>query len=94
MPMSTKTGYKFLTSEMRSKNGDAEWTVGEWRKHDGELAMCQSGFHYCKEPIEAFEYIYGDNLVVVEVDTAKNVLLLKGAVPGAKGGILLIEKAL
>jgi large subunit ribosomal protein L3 len=33
------------------------------------------------------------NLVVVEVDTAKNVLLLKGAVPGAKGGILLIEKA-
>jgi large subunit ribosomal protein L3 len=33
------------------------------------------------------------NLVVVEVDTAKNVLLLKGAVPGARGGILLIEKA-
>lgn len=33
------------------------------------------------------------NLVVVEVDIAKNVLLLKGAVPGAKGGILLIEKA-
>jgi len=33
------------------------------------------------------------NLVVIEVDTAKNVLLLKGAVPGAKGGILLIEKA-
>jgi len=34
------------------------------------------------------------NLVVVEVDVAKNVLLLRGAVPGAKGGILLIEKAL
>ena len=34
------------------------------------------------------------NLVVVEVDTARNVLLLRGAVPGAKGGILLIEKAL
>jgi len=33
------------------------------------------------------------NLVVVEVDTGKNVVLLKGAVPGAKGGILLIEKA-
>jgi large subunit ribosomal protein L3 len=33
------------------------------------------------------------NLEVVEVDTAKNVVLLKGAVPGAKGGILLIEKA-
>jgi large subunit ribosomal protein L3 len=34
------------------------------------------------------------NLVVVEVDVAKNVLLLRGAVPGARGGILLIEKAL
>jgi len=33
------------------------------------------------------------NLEVVEVDAAKNVVLLKGAVPGAKGGILLIEKA-
>lgn len=32
-------------------------------------------------------------LEVVEVDKAKNLLLLKGAVPGAKGGILLIEKA-
>jgi large subunit ribosomal protein L3 len=33
------------------------------------------------------------NLEVVEVDQAKNIVLLKGAVPGAKGGILLIEKA-
>jgi large subunit ribosomal protein L3 len=33
------------------------------------------------------------NLVVVDVDQAKNIVLLKGAVPGAKGGILLIEKA-
>jgi len=33
------------------------------------------------------------NLEVVEVDAAKNVVLLKGAVPGARGGILLIEKA-
>lgn len=32
-------------------------------------------------------------LEVVEVDQAKNIVLLKGAVPGAKGGILLIEKA-
>ena len=33
------------------------------------------------------------NLEVVEVDATKNVVLLKGAVPGARGGILLIEKA-
>jgi large subunit ribosomal protein L3 len=34
------------------------------------------------------------NLEVVDVDPAKNIVLLKGAVPGAKGGILLIEKRL
>jgi len=33
------------------------------------------------------------NLTVVEVDAGKNLLLLRGAVPGAKGGLLLIEKA-
>jgi len=33
------------------------------------------------------------NLQVVEVDAAKNILLLKGAVPGAKGSLILIEKA-
>lgn len=32
------------------------------------------------------------NLEVVEVDTARNTLLLKGAVPGARGGLLIIEK--
>ena len=33
------------------------------------------------------------NLEVVDVDAAKNMLLLKGAVPGARGGLLIIEKA-
>jgi hypothetical protein len=60
-------GYKFLTADMRSKHGESGvWKVGEWKKHDGELVMCQEGFHYCKEPLDAFEYVYGDSLVVVE----------------------------
>ncbi|MGA2367046.1 MAG: 50S ribosomal protein L3 [Dehalococcoidia bacterium] len=33
------------------------------------------------------------NIEVVEVDQAKNIVLLKGAVPGGKGGLLLIESA-
>ncbi len=37
--------------------------------------------------------ITAKNLVVVDVDSGKNLLLLRGAVPGAKGGLLLIEKA-
>jgi large subunit ribosomal protein L3 len=33
------------------------------------------------------------NIEVVEVDQAKNIVLLKGAVPGGKNGLLLIESA-
>jgi large subunit ribosomal protein L3 len=33
------------------------------------------------------------NLAVVETDAEKNLLVVKGAVPGAKGGYLLIKKA-
>ena len=33
------------------------------------------------------------NLTVVKVDTARNVLLIKGAVPGARNGIVYIREA-
>ncbi len=33
------------------------------------------------------------NIEVVDIDTDKNVLLVKGAVPGARGGLLSITKA-
>ena len=32
------------------------------------------------------------NLAVVKVDTDKNVILVKGSVPGAKGAILRIKE--
>jgi large subunit ribosomal protein L3 len=32
------------------------------------------------------------NLQVIKVMPAENILVLKGAVPGAKGGYVLIEK--
>jgi large subunit ribosomal protein L3 len=33
------------------------------------------------------------NLTVIEADKENNLLVLKGSVPGAKGGYLLIKKA-
>jgi len=33
------------------------------------------------------------NLEIIRVDTDKNVLLIKGAIPGAKGGMVTIEKS-
>ena len=39
------------------------------------------------------ERVTGQNLEVVRVDIERNLLLLRGAVPGAKGGIIEIKKS-
>ena len=36
------------------------------------------------------ERVTVQNLEIVKVDTARNVLLVKGAIPGAKGGIIVL----
>ena len=66
--MKTKTviGYKFIQSDMKSQNGDCGWKIGEWKKHAGELELCNSGLHACIKPLDSLEYIYGDRWFVVE----------------------------
>jgi len=59
-------GYKFITSEMKSKNGNHTWEVGKWYKHEGKLDLCHSGFHACLTPQQSLEYIYGDKWFQVE----------------------------
>ena len=39
------------------------------------------------------ERVTVQNLTVARVDAARNLLLIKGAVPGAKGGIVVIRTA-
>ena len=63
----TKTGYKFVTANMKSREGNITWKLGEWQKHEGNIVPCESGFHACQEPRDAFEnYIYGDRFFIVE----------------------------
>ena len=38
-----------------------------------------------------FERVTVQNLDIVRVDSERNLLLVKGAVPGAKGGLLIIK---
>ena len=33
------------------------------------------------------------NLEVVEVDAAKNLLVIRGCVPGASGGVVMVRKS-
>jgi large subunit ribosomal protein L3 len=39
------------------------------------------------------ERVTQQGLRIVQVDVEKNLLLVKGAVPGANGGLLTIQKA-
>ena len=39
------------------------------------------------------ERVTVQNLTVAKVDAARNLLLIKGAIPGAKGGIVVVKQS-
>jgi len=69
----------------------------------GERKLGSTG--QCQDPGKVFKGKkmhghYGDaqrtiqNLVVVDIDRENNILFVKGAVPGAKGGLVIVKKAI
>ena len=62
-----KTRYKFLRTGYKSENGDHKWKVGKWYEYDGDIEMCESGFHCSKGIYQAFSHIRGEILTEVEV---------------------------
>ena len=60
-------GYKFIQKDMKSKNGtDTKWRLNVWKKHKGDITLCEKGYHASAKPIDILEYIYGPRLFVVE----------------------------
>lgn len=59
--------YKFLRVGMKSEKGNMVWRIGQWKKFDDKLEMCKFGFHCSKEPYDAFSFVQGEWLAVVEV---------------------------
>jgi len=59
--------YKFLLKGNKSSHGDFKWKKGVWYKHDGEIELCESGFHCSKGIYQAFSYVQGEILAEVEV---------------------------
>jgi len=53
------TCYRFVTEDLRSENGDEQWSIGEWKKVDGELELCRVGLHACRTPYQSINYVYG-----------------------------------
>jgi len=65
--MKTKKQYKFLRTGLKSDMGKTTWKVGKWKKFNGKLEMCKGGFHCSKRIIDAFLYVQGEILALVEV---------------------------
>ncbi len=64
---SITTRYKFLRTGYKSEIGDHKWKVGKWYEYDGDIEMCESGFHCSKGIYQAFSHIRGEILTEVEV---------------------------
>ena len=59
--------YKFLKTGYKSNSGNHEWRFGKWYEYDGDLKMCERGFHCSKGIYQAFSYVQGEILAEVEV---------------------------
>jgi hypothetical protein len=57
--------YKFLRTGLKSNSGNLKWRVGKWN-HIDELEICQSGLHCSKTPYQAFSFVQGEVLAIVE----------------------------
>lgn len=62
-----KARYKFLRTGYKSEIGDHKWKVGKWYEYDGDIEMCESGFHCSKGIYQAFSHVQGEILAEVEV---------------------------
>ena len=52
--------YRFVTEDLRSENGVMQWSIGEWRRVEGELSLCNNGLHACREPMQSLSYVFGE----------------------------------
>lgn len=47
-------GYKVFNSDWTCRG--FQYKVGETYKHEGEISICESGFHFCKKLVDCFNY--------------------------------------
>ena len=70
---------------------------GPVHRHAGSLGACSSPSRVYKGKKNAghlgHERVTVQNLTVVQVDAAHNLLAIKGAVPGPKGGIVMLSSS-
>nr|DAN99228.1 MAG TPA: Pre-mRNA-splicing factor spp42, Pre-mRNA-splicing factor, U2/U5/U6, Lariat, RNA BINDING [Caudoviricetes sp.] len=50
-------GYKAFLSDMTTKHGDnTEYEVGKTYTVEGEIKICENGYHFCKKCVDVYDY--------------------------------------
>lgn len=62
----TRVGYKFVSDELKSRNGNLTWVVGEWQQCKGDLELCINGLHASPTLLDSLQYTYGNRWFKVE----------------------------
>ncbi|HBF6090106.1 TPA: pentapeptide repeat-containing protein, partial [Clostridioides difficile] len=52
-------GYKVFNPDWTCRN--FKYEVGKTYEHDGDIEVCEAGFHFCQKVIDCFNYYYFDN---------------------------------
>jgi hypothetical protein len=73
MKKDTTKGYKCFNKDFTCNN--FKFKVGKTYKHDGPVELCKSGFHFCKEPNNVFNYYtFTSDNHVCEIEAIGEVL--------------------
>ena len=65
-------GYKAFDKNLQCRGFQFE--VGKTYKHEGEIELCESGFHFCEKCVDCFGYYNFDkNIRICEIEALGNV---------------------
>ena len=73
------TGFKATDKNMQCRGFQFE--IGVWYKHDGEIFICESGFHFCEFPSGPWSYYSDEGTRIFKVEARGNII--KGEGPGS-----------
>ena len=59
-------GFKGFDKDWKCKGFQFE--IGKTYTHDGDVSLCNSGFHFCTEPMNCFDYYSPDSSVYAQVE--------------------------
>ena len=66
MKQKTIKRWKFLHRGFKSSQGEIKWKIGKWAKPIKDLEICEQGYHCSKGIYQAFSYVQGQILALVE----------------------------